>query len=53
MYPEKLILKKSPALEFLFMDDSFQIIDAANPDNEGVFSYKKLVPMHYKNEKVN
>ncbi|MEL6916603.1 MAG: hypothetical protein AAFO99_02620 [Bacteroidota bacterium] len=53
MTSEKITLKKSPPLEFIFNEDSFQIINEADPDSEGIYQYGKVRLARFKKEKTN
>lgn len=50
---EKIVLKESPPLEFIFNESSFQIINAAVPDSEGIYEYATLQSIGFDKEKTN
>ena len=53
MDTEKITLKKSPSLEFIFNKHSFQIINKAEPVTEGIYEYSKIESIGYEKEKTN
>nr|WP_298996332.1 hypothetical protein [uncultured Allomuricauda sp.] len=53
MGAEKIVLKESPPLEFIFDENSFQIINAANPDSEGIYEHATLKSVGFHKEKTN
>lgn len=39
---ENIILKKSPKIEFLFLDNGFKLIDGQSEENNGFYAYNEL-----------
>lgn len=53
MKVEKIILKKSPPLEFLFNEKSFQIINGADSESEGLYEYANFKSISFDKERTN
>ncbi|WP_422081160.1 hypothetical protein [Ulvibacterium sp.] len=50
---EKITLKKSPPLEFIFHKGSFEIINEVDPENDGIYKYNALKSVEFDQEKTN
>nr|WP_293304347.1 hypothetical protein [Allomuricauda sp.] len=53
MNTKKIVLKKSPPLEFLFNEKSFQVTNGADSDTQGIYQYDDLKSIEYDKEKTN
>lgn len=42
MARESVLLKKNPKVEFQFLDNGFQLMDAQTPENAGFYAYDDL-----------
>jgi len=53
MKNESIILRNQPTLKFLFNESNFEIINNANKNDNGIYSYDLLNSVELKKERTN
>ncbi len=53
MKENRIILKKSPKLEFVFDDESLEIINDADKNTGGVYEYSQIINYEYSLNRIN
>jgi|SRR5690554_840486 len=53
MKSETIILRNQPTLKFLFSESNFEIINNADKNDNGIYSYESLTAVELKKERVN
>ncbi len=53
MKSEAIILRNQPTLKFLFNENNFEIINNADKNDNGIYSYESLDSVELKKERTN